>query len=49
MNDYVHFYLSDNDQALMLERIFDHVRADAALLYAPGYTDLAAVSSDLLT
>lgn len=25
MNNYVHFYLSDNDQALMLERIFDHV------------------------
>lgn len=49
MNNYVHFYLSDNDQALMLERIFDHVRADAALLYAPGYTNIAAVSSDLLT
>ena len=49
MNNYVHFYLSDNDQALMLEQILDRVRADAALLYAPGYANISAVSADLLT
>ncbi|MFR5863759.1 MAG: hypothetical protein ACLUFV_00275 [Acutalibacteraceae bacterium] len=49
MNNYVHFYLSDNDQALMLEQILDRVRADAALLYAPRYANISAVSADLLT
>ena len=49
MDNYVNYYLSDNDEALMLEHIIDAASVDASVLYADGYSGIASVTTDILT
>ncbi len=49
VDNYVNYYLSDNDEALMLEHIIDAASVDASVLYADGYSGIASVTTDILT